>query len=70
MKRDFAYEGEICKIGNKTSNANKKYKENNNKMLSQFLRANSISKNLVPGNGSKNLIGGYYYNCKCTAIIV
>ena len=41
------------KIGKKTTNANKKYKENNNKMLSQFLRVNSISTNFVPGNGAK-----------------
>jgi len=56
MERDFAYKGEICKIGEKTTNANKKYNENNNKILSQFLRANSTSTNLVPDNGTKNLI--------------
>jgi len=56
MEREFVCKGEICKIGNKTTNTNKKYKENNNKMLSQFLKANSISTNLVQGNGAKTTI--------------
>ena len=55
MKRDFVYKGKTCKIGNKTTNANKIYKENNDKMLSQFLKAKLISTNLVSGNDDKNL---------------
>ena len=68
MERDFAYKGKICKIDNKTTNVNKKYKEkeNNDKMISQFLRANSISINLVPSNGVKNLIGAR----KITGVVV
>jgi len=36
MRRDFADNEEICKISDKATNANKKYKENNNKMLVNF----------------------------------
>ena len=36
MKRDFVWKGEICKIGNKTTNANKKNKEKEMMIISLF----------------------------------